>query len=229
MPAPLSVIIPTLNATDQLPQTLQALMEGVEMGLIGQLILSDGGSVDQIDELAEAAGAVLVIGPAGRGGQLHRGALRAQSPWILFLHADTHLAPGWAAIALQHMNTTPEMAGHFTLRFRSAQKGAALVAAGANLRSQWFGLPYGDQGLLMSRALYDRIGGYRDLPLMEDVEIAKSLKGKLKNLTTFAETSATRFEADGWMRRAAANLWTLCRYKFGASPDRLAARYHRPD
>lgn len=229
MPAPLSIIIPTLNAAPLLAATCASLMEGVEIGLVRELVLSDGGSVDDTPQAARELGAVWVTGTAGRGGQLARGAQAAGAPWLLFLHADTHLAPRWAQAVLDHMNTSPDKAGYFPLAFRSDARAARRVAGWANWRSRLMGLPYGDQGLLISRELYDRVGGYPDQPLMEDVALARALHGHLSALPGEARTSAVRYETEGWIRRGGANLLTLLRYQFGADPARLSRRYYGSD
>ncbi|MEP5182409.1 glycosyltransferase, partial [Tateyamaria sp.] len=103
MRAPISVVIPTLNAEASLTGCLTALMEGLEAGLIRELIISDGGSTDMTLTLAEAWGAEIVSGPASRGGQLRRGCAKAQSDWLLVLHADTRLAPGWTGPVTAHL------------------------------------------------------------------------------------------------------------------------------
>ena len=225
MRAPVSIVIPVLNAGAALPATLTALAEGLEAGLIRELIFSDGGSGDGIEALAEAAGAVLVQGPPGRGGQLARGAGVAQGDWLLFLHADTHLGPGWARAVLDHICHHGAQAGYFRLAFRSDARAARRVAGWANWRSRVFGLPYGDQGLLVRRAEYDAVGGYPDIPLMEDVAMARALKGRLRALEATAFTSAARYQSRGWLRRGGRNLITLVRYLAGADPVRLARFY----
>ncbi|MFV2003233.1 MAG: glycosyl transferase, partial [Paracoccaceae bacterium] len=101
-----------------------------------------------------------------------------------------------------------------------------LVAAWVNLRSR-LGLPYGDQGLLISRELYRRLGGYRDISLMEDVAMSRALRGRLVMLPAAALTSAHSYQRDGWLRRGAGNLWLLARYFAGADPEKLARRYRR--
>jgi len=228
MPAPLSVIVPTLNAMPSLGPCLAALAEGLDAGLIGELIISDGGSTDDIAALAEAAGATLITGPAGRGPQLAAGAAVARRDWLLFLHADTCLQPGWAAAVLQHVHKGPMTAGYFRLKFDVQGFAPGLIAGGANLRSHWLGLPFGDQGLLISRALYDGIGGYPPLPLMEDVAIARQLRGRIRALPATAQTSAARYQRDGWLRRPLRNIWLLCRYLLGVDPKTLAAAYRAP-
>ena len=228
MPAPLSVVIPTLNAAPGLPGAAAALIAGVEAGLIRELVVSDGGSEDATVEIASALGAKIVEGPPGRGGQLARGVAAAGGDWLLLLHADTELAPGWVAAAEAHIARHPERAGYFRLAFRAEGLAPRLVAGWANLRSRTFGLPYGDQGLLISRTLLAEVGGVPDLPLMEDVALARALKRRLRPLPAEARTSAERYERDGWLRRGAHNLGTLARYLTGADPAALAERYHHP-
>lgn len=223
MRAKLSVVIPTLNAETMLPACLAALMEGVETGLIRELVISDGGSTDHTLQIAEEAGAVIVQGPASRGGQLRRGAVAAQGEWLLFLHADSILPAGWSASVTGHMGT--QRPAHFRLGFDKAGVAPQLVALWANLRSALFKLPYGDQGLLISRATYDAVGGYRDIPLMEDVAIARALGRNIRALPISVTTSAVRYGRDGWLRRGARNLSLLLRYFAGADPERLAKRY----
>ena len=96
MPAPLSIIIPTLNAASGLPECLQALMPGLELGLIREVIVSDGGSDDATPRIAGDTGATWITGTSGRGAQLAAGADTARGDWLLFLHADTYLSPDWA-------------------------------------------------------------------------------------------------------------------------------------
>lgn len=223
MRAPISIVIPTLNAAAELGPCLAALTEGLQAGLIRELIVSDGGSADGTQALAEAAGALLVSGPAGRGAQVARGVAAAGGAWLLILHADTRLAPGWSNAVSAHL-AGPERAGWFRLRFRGGGAPGRVVAGWANLRSR-LGLPYGDQGLLVPAALLARLGGYPALPLMEDVAVARRLRGQMRPLDGVAETSAARYLAEGWLRRGARNLWLLARYLAGADPVRLAREY----
>lgn len=224
MPAPLSIVIPTLNSADVLPATLGALATAISSGLIRELIISDGGSTDATAAIAEEVGATLVRGSAGRGAQLRRGVARAGGSWIMILHADTHIDEGWEVAVSDHIRVS-DRAGYGRLRFRSRGLPAILVAAWANIRSRLFSLPYGDQGLLISRQLYDEIGGYRDIPLMEDVAIARRLRGRLVPLGIIMRTSAERYARRGWVRQGARNLWTLFRYLAGVSPITLADEY----
>lgn len=225
MRAPITVIIPTLNAAEVLPDCLAALMEGLEAGMIRELIVSDGGSQDATGALGQAWGAEVMHGAPSRGGQLRRACAQARGDWLLILHADTRLQPGWADTMRHHIRSSGN-AGWCRLKFDRGGLPARLVSGWANLRSR-FGLPYGDQGLLISRALYEKVGGYPDIPLMEDVAIARALRGRLTGMDIQAVTSAEKYLRQGWLRRGARNLWTLLRYGAGSDPEQLAQGYRR--
>ena len=224
MPAALSVIIPTLNSAATLGPTLACVHEAVEIGLLKELILADGGSSDGIEALADDVGAQLVRTAPGRGSQMAAGGAAARGGWLLFLHADTVLSAGWAGVAGAHMRTSDKTA-YFRLAFDVDGFAPRRVAGWANLRSKAFGLPYGDQGLLIPAALYHRIGGYPAIPLMEDVAIVRALRGRLVALPATATTGARRYQQEGWFRRGGRNLVTLLLYFLGRSPEKLAARY----
>ncbi len=224
--APISVIIPTLNAETVLPVALNALFEGLSAGLIRSLVISDGGSRDRTLDIAEEAGARIVTGAPSRGGQLRRGvAAAADAEWLLVLHADTVLPPRWS----DEVDGVLDAPGAWYWRLRFDAEGLAprAVAAWANLRSRLFNLPYGDQGLLIDRATYEAAGGYRDIPLMEDVALARKLGRSLRPLQGVATTSAEKYRSQGWLRRGGRNLSTLTGYLAGCDPESLAARYRR--
>jgi len=226
MSAPVSVIIPALNAARHLPRCLASL--GVVEGddLVREIILSDGGSDDDTMRLARAAGAIIVSAPKGRAKQLIAGAAGVRGQWLLFLHADTALAPGWRDAVAHHVSRVPEKAAVFRLAYDRDHARARWLAARANRRTRWFGLPYGDQGLLVSRELYESVGGFPDQPLMEDVELVRRIgRRHLKTLPVDAVTSAEKYERDGYRRRAYRNGWLVFRYLMGASAEKLARLY----
>jgi len=225
MTAPISVIIPTLNAAANIGPTLAALAEGLNAGLVGELIIVDGGSEDGIDAIADDIGARFKTVTPSRGGQLAMGATLATRPWLLFIHADTVLSEGWLNAVQAHL-ATPDKAGYFRLRFDATGFVPRFVAGWANFRSRLFGLPYGDQALLISITLYANVGGHPNQPLMEDVALALALKGKLTPLHADAVTSAAKYQGQ-WLRRGGRNLTLLARYFLGANPERLARRYRR--
>ncbi len=226
MTAALSIIVPTLNAASTLPACLEPLMEGVLTGLVRDLVVTDEDSGDETLTIADAAGATMVKGTASRGGQLRRGVEAAQGEWFLILHADTVLEPGWSAVAAEHIQNRAG-AGYFSLAFDQRGVMPGWTAGWANFRSRVFALPYGDQGLLVSRSDYERAGGYPDQPLMEDVHLVRALPCPLVALNAVAVTSAGGYRQSGWLRRGTRNLWTLARYFAGTDPARLADGYRR--
>lgn len=216
----LSVVIPTFNAAACLPACLER-MRGAQ-----EIVVADGGSGDGTQRIAEAAGARIVSAPKGRGVQLRAGAAAAKGDWLLFLHADTLPARDWRAAVEAHAGSYPDKAACFRFRLDDAAWQARLVERGVAIRSGLFGLPYGDQGLLISRALYDRAGGYRPLGLMEDVDLVRRLgRGRLRLLEAEAVTAADRWRRDGWVRRSARNLLCLALWRLGMSEARVARLY----
>jgi rSAM/selenodomain-associated transferase 2 len=219
MPAPLSVIIPTLNAADTIGPTLGSLSEGIGAGLIRELIIADGGSTDAIEAVADAVGAILVSSPTGRGRQLAAGAEAATSSWFLFLHADTVLPDGWTRSVIDRIANGPERAAYFDLGFDDKSAVARFVAGWANIRSSLFRLPFGDQGLLISRLLYERVGGYPELNRMEDVAIARALGRNMTSLGVKVTTSAAKYRENGWFRQGASHFSAQARYLITGRSD----------
>jgi len=226
MPAPITVIIPTLNSAATLQRCLGALDEGIMDGLLAEVIFADGGSSDDTEKIAEEVGATFLSTTKGRGNQMAEAARIARGEWLLFLHSDSVLGRDWQNAVIRHL-TNPDQAVYFKLRFDETTFPAKTVARWANFRSRWLGLPYGDQGLLISQRLYKRTGGYPEIPLMEDVAMARKLRGKLATLPVSIETSADKYRRDGWMKRSFMNFGALSQYLAGASPDKLAAKYYR--
>jgi len=214
----ISVIIPTLNARRTLPATLAAL------GPVAEVIVVDGGSRD--DTVAVAAGGRVVAAPRGRGSQLAAGVAAARRDWLLLLHADTRLQSGWQQVAAAFMAAGPGRAGWFRFALDSDDPRARRLERLVAWRSSTLALPYGDQGLLVHRALLESIGGIRPMPLMEDVDLVRRLgRHRLVGLDAAALTSAAKWERDGWYRRSARNLVCLALY-FAGVPVRTIARLY---
>ncbi len=224
MTAPLTILIPTLNAAERLGPTLGSLYEGVQAGLIAELIFADGGSTDDTALVAEEIGATLITSKAGRGTQLACAAKACKTRWLMVVHADTVLSKDWPMAVRNHMASS-QNAAHFQLAFDANSAAAKRTAAWANMRSRLFQLPYGDQGLLLPTALYNSVGGFADVPLMEDVALVRKLRGRLTELPITATTSAAKYEAEGYLKRGSKNLITLSKYFLGVSPEVLAKRY----
>ncbi len=197
----ISVVIPTLNAEAGLPRCFDCLIQATVRGLVREVIIADGGSDDGTLLLADGVGARIVSAPRGRGPQLAAGAQTARSDWLLFLHADTALEPGWEAEAegfVERANATRPRAAAFRFALDDFGFAARLLERLVGLRCALFGLPYGDQGLLISRRLYRQIGGYSAMPLMEDVDIVRRIgRRRLVMLRSHAVTSAERFRQGG--------------------------------
>jgi len=223
----LSLIIPTLNAADRIAATVEAWRSAVSPD---DVIVSDGGSTDETVGRAAAAGATVIGEARGRGAQLAAGAQAARRDWLLFVHADTRPGEGAGATLTDYMadplNGARAAALHLALD--DPHPAARRIERLANWRSRALALPYGDQGLLITRGHYEAIGGYRPLPLMEDVDIVRRIGRRgLTILDAAAVTSAERYRRDGWWARPMRNLGVLSLYLLGVSPERLARMYEK--
>lgn len=221
----LSVVIPTVNAE----RTIRTALAGVAVPEVREVIVVDGGSSDGTPDIARRRGARVVSAKPGRGSQLEAGAAAAESEWLLFLHADTRLDAGWIGEASEFV-ADPENAAKaaaFAFRLEDAAPQARRVERLVRFRIRLLALPYGDQGLLIHRGLYDEIGGYdASLPIMEDVDIVRRIgRRRLVHLKTAASTSAARYRSGGWWMRPARNLYCLALYFLGASPERIRRIY----
>lgn len=219
----LSVVIPALNAERHISAALDSVREADEV------LIVDGGSTDSTASAGRRKGARVISSERGRGAQLHWGALSASGDWLLFLHADTVLGAGWREAAESHIRRSGEKAAFFRFRLDSSAWWARLIEAGVAVRTRLLGLPYGDQGLLISRTVYEEVGGFRPFPLMEDVDMVERIgRWRLAMLAVPAVTSADRWRDDGWLGRSARNLACLLLYRSGVAPDRIARFYDQP-
>ena len=222
----LDIVVPTFNAKAQLPAVLQTLASA-GVGL-GNLVVCDGGSSDGTVTLARSLGARVVTATRGRGAQLAAGAQGCSGNWLLFLHADTRLADGWLAAVARFIADPANVAraGYFRFALDDKQAAARRLEQLVAWRCEIFALPYGDQGLLMSREFYQQLGGYRDWPLMEDVDLVRRIgRDRLVALPVAAVTSAERFRRSGYIRQSLRNLLLLSLYFLGVSPVTLAKLY----
>jgi rSAM/selenodomain-associated transferase 2 len=224
----LSVIIPTLNAAGGLRRSLPPLAEFESLDLLRELILADGGSNDETLAIGEAAGVTTVSVERGRGVQLAAGAEAASGEWLLFLHADTVLDAGWADCVYDFMvnDSNRRRAGYFRFTLDDDRFAARILERAVAFRCRWLGLPYGDQGLLISREFYKSLGGYPVLSLMEDVALIRRIgRRRLAPVAGRATTSAVRYQRDGYVLRPLRNLLCLSLYFLGA-PQRLLRRLY---
>ena len=220
----ISVVIPTLDELPGVGLAIQSVVREAEV------IVVDGGSKDGTVEAAAAAGARVVVAERGRGCQLDRGARLAGGDWLVFLHADTRLQPGWAA-ALRALEPSV-VGGAFRFRVDSPRRVYRLIEAGVALRCRLFRLPYGDQGIFARRDVYQAIGGFPPFPLMEDLAFMRRLAraGRLAFPAVRALTSARSWERHGVVATTLRHWWLLTLYLAGRPPERLARmHFHRTE
>ena len=217
-----SIIIPTLNESETLPQTLGCLFPLPDGGCT-EVIISDGGSEDSTLSIASEFPCHVVCGAAGRALQMNRGSRVARGRWLLFLHADSRLPVDWRK---QVENT--QSWGFFPLRLSGGQRAFRVIEKAINLRSKLTRVATGDQGLFFTRSFFDRLGGFPDIPLMEDIAISKNarvLADPTISRSTMG-TSSRRWEKNG-ITRTLLLMWCLrLVYWLGIDPARLHRLYY---
>ena len=218
-----SVIVPVLDDTAQLIGLLASLTPapGVE------LIVVDASARPGTAALERAHPDVLwLAAEQGRAVQMNRGAAAARGDWLLFLHADSRLPPDWLATILD-ADAAGAVGGSFRFTLGSDARAARIIERGVAWRVRRLNLPYGDQALFVRRDVFDELGGFTELPIMEDVDLVRRLsrRGKLLHSQRPVATSARRWERDGWVRRTTLNLVVLALYFLGVHPARLAKVY----
>ena len=242
----LSIIIPTLNAVGILPLCLDSMgilpiISNNDVGISPinkkavckwkeslEIIVADGGSEDGTVEIAHNRDVAVLHGRSGRGTQLKHGAEAAQGDWLMFLHADTVLTDGWEdevqAFITDRGNRQRAAVFRFALDDDNPQ--ARRVERMVAWRCARMGLPYGDQGLLIHKNFYNALGGYKDFPLMEDVDLIRRIgRANIHMFDTKAVTSAVRYRWDGWWARPSRNVFCLFLYLCGLPPRWIAKLY----
>lgn len=224
----LCIVVPVLDEAATLAPRLRALQPLRRRGV--RLVVVDGGSRDDTLAIAQAHADLAFLAPRGRAAQMNAGAAACPADVLLFLHADTEL-PAGADLLVRRATLGVHAWGRFDVRIDSPRLALRLVAGMMNLRSRCTDIATGDQALFVRHELFQRIGGFPDLPLMEDIAISRELKrqGPPACLRERVSTSARRWERQGvW--RTIALMWRLrAAYYFGADPRQLAIRYgYRP-
>ncbi len=219
----ISIIIPALNEAQSIGETLDAAAR--VRGEV-EVIVVDGGSADRTAEVARERGARVVTSARGRGVQMHAGALHARGDVLWFLHADT-LAPADALRCIERALGDPRaVGGNFRIRFDGAS-GAARFLTWLYPRLRLLGLAYGDSGFFVRRAAYERAGGFKPLPVFEDLDLLRALwrQGRFVQAESYVVTSSRRFEGRSFALTFAR--WSLLQglYWLGVSPHTLARLY----
>jgi rSAM/selenodomain-associated transferase 2 len=224
--ATVGVVIPTLNEARQLPGLLGDL---ARVAVPLEVVIADGGSGDGTPAIAFDHGARVVGSPPGRGRQLNAGAASLATPWLCVLHADVRM-PERARDALRRAVDERVDAAVWRFAIDAPERWARVMELGARLRDRVGGLPYGDQGLLVRRELFDAVGGYPDTPVMEDVALVRALARRctIGRLDAALVVSPRRWRREGPYRTWLRNTALVTAYLLRVPPERLA-RWYRPE
>lgn len=218
-----SVIIPALNEAGVIVSTLQSMRQNKPL----EILVVDGGSADATSEVAQKAGAVVLQSTAGRARQMNAGAAQAGGAVLLFLHADTILPAEWNSEVLRILKSQKVAAGAFAFRVAENFRGKRILERAVNWRARRFQLPYGDQGLFLRRSLFEEVGGFANLPIMEDYELVRRLRrhGKVVTSPLPATTAGRRWKRFGWLRVTLKNQLMIAGFRLGVAPETLARFY----
>ena len=223
----ISIIIPTFNSAQTLEATLSSIFSN-GLGTEVEVLIVDGYSEDETWGIASSFGAKLVVASRGRGIQLAKGAEEAKGEWLLFLHADTILTPKCWEDLVQFIDTDKNLqqVAIFHLSLADIAVRARFLEWIVRLRTKFLGLPYGDQGLFIHRKLYTSIGGFKDLALMEDVDIARRIgRQRFVLLDSKVTTSAIRYKKHGYLLRILRNVFCLALFYMGVKNSFIVRIY----
>ena len=219
----LSVIIPALNEAEILGATLESVIVAPPV----EVIVVDGGSQDRTVEVARQYTSQVLVSPPGRGLQQAVGARHSEGSVLIFLHADTRLPPGYQHFICEALAYPNVVFGAFCLAIHPSSPALEIIAFMANLRSRCLRLPYGDQAIFVRREAYFQVGGFKNWPIMEDVDLARRLNrvGAFKLARGYVKTSARRWQGENWIYTTLRNWSLIIRYGLGVSPDALYRHY----
>ena len=225
-PSPvLSVVIPTLNEGENIAETIKSAQTASNV----EVIVVDGGSRDETVVIGRSHGAKILTVSGGRARQMNTGAAAARGELLLFLHGDTRLPWGYDRAIHHALNRPRTVAGAFRLRIMGDRIGIRFIERTANWRSRFFGMPYGDQAIFVGAGLFRSVGGFPELPIMEDFELVRRLRrlGRVAICPTSVLTSDRRWQALGVWQTTMTNYAIPIGYLLGVSPSRLARWYCR--
>jgi len=219
----ISIIIPVLNEAGIIKSTLQNLQSKSNL----EIILVDGGSKDNTVNIAQEIGVEVITVTGGRSTQMNAGANIAQGNILLFLHVDTLLPPNFNHLVRQTLKQPQVIAGAFELAIDGREKSLRWVEILVKLRSHLFSLPYGDQAIFITKQIFVEIGGFADLPIMEDFELIQRLKqrGKIAITSAAVTTSGRRWQKLGVAKTTLINQLIIAGYYLGISPAKLSKFY----
>ena len=221
----ISIIIPVLNEANTINAVLARILGASNV----EVIVVDGGSQDETVALAQSVGVKVIAVTSGRASQMNAGAAVATGSILLFLHADTHLPPAFDTLVRQVLQNTGAIAGAFELRIDAELWGIRLIEKMVNLRSRFLSLPYGDQAIFLKASIFKEIGGFPNLPIMEDFELMRRLKryGKIAIAPAPVVTSGRRWQKLGVVKTTLINQLIIIGYFLGVPPAKLARWYRQ--
>ena len=221
----ISLIIPTLNSSLNIRTILNNLK-----GIFFEIIVIDGHSSDDSCKIAKRYTRQVYTAEPGRGYQLSMGALKSKGEWLFFLHSDS-LLDEECLLRINEFISSPKhkyKAAVFKLKINNRHIFARIIENLANIRTKIFSLPYGDQGLLISKEYYQKIGGYKKVKIMEDLDIIKKIGGKnLIILDAYIKTSSENYVRDGWIYRPFKNIICLILFLFKIDTNTIYKFYYR--
>jgi len=221
----ISILIPTYNEAARIQDTLRHCAEVAE----AEIIVVDGGSTDGTRKLARESGVQVLVSSRGRGRQLNLAASQARGDILLFLHADTYLPPDFPAHVVSALKNPHAVGGAFRLKIRGDSISLRLIELGVNIRSQIFRRPYGDQAIFLKAEVFKQLNGFREIPIMEDLDLVRRLSkiGRIVVVAAYATTSARRWNQLGPFKTTLINQVAIVAYSLGIPPARIASFYHR--
>lgn len=222
----ISIIIPTLNEAKTIAQTLTSTQQGANNV---EVIVVDGGSEDNTRAIAQSLGVKVLSTTTGRATQMNVGAKVATGDILLFLHADTHLPAEFDTLVRTTLTQPGFIAGAFALRIDATLISLRLIEWGVNWRSRWLQMPYGDQAIFLKSVVFQKMGGFPELPLMEDFELMRQLRrlGRVAIVPVPVLTSARRWLKQGVFKTTLMNQIAIVAYLLGVSPERIQRWYRR--
>ncbi|MEH1773878.1 TIGR04283 family arsenosugar biosynthesis glycosyltransferase [Nostoc sp.] len=223
--AKISIIIPAINEAKNIKEAIATTQQSINV----EVIVVDGGSSDDTVAIAQSLNVKVISSSPGRAVQMNAGAVAASGEILLFLHADTRLPTGFDEMICTALQQPGIVAGAFKLRIDASLLSLRWVEWGVNVRSHFYQMPYGDQAIFLTKEVFQQIGGFPELPIMEDFELMRRLKsiGRVVIIPTPVVTSARRWLQKGVLKTTLLNQLVIIAYLFGVSPEQIRSWYRR--
>lgn len=223
--AKISIVIPTLNEAGNIREAIATTQPSTNI----EVIVIDGGSQDDTVEIAESLGVKVIPSSPGRASQMNAGAVAASGEILLFLHADTRLPTNFDVMVRTALQKPRTVAGAFALRIDAPLLSLRWVEWGVKWRSHFWQIPYGDQAIFLTKEVFQQIGKFPELPIMEDFELIRRLKrtGNIVIIPVPVVTSARRWLQKGVFQTTLLNQIVIIAYLLGVSPEQIRSWYRQ--